>query len=153
MVEYDTTKFCKNVLNIATEDITGWKSYLHQIYADSSLKNPIVIAGRISQVEIDEFTKRKKKNNVSRVFPQQWFLAVIVVKTKNIFIRCAISALQQRLYLMWFGNVFITTITSDIFQVWVDFNKPFDKLYKTKRTELYSYLSESKRNRNHDLFK
>lgn len=85
--EYTATKFCQNELNLDTEAITDWKSYLRVVCTtDLLLKNPIAIGGPNLTTKIRELCLTKRGKNVGLVFPQPWVFNGYCHETKEYFI-------------------------------------------------------------------
>jgi transposase-like protein len=70
--EMTSIKFCLNELTISESAVIDWNMYMREVCADTLLRNPIVIGGPNTVVEIDESLFTRRKNNMGRLLPQQW---------------------------------------------------------------------------------
>lgn len=83
---YTSVNFCEKELEMASHTSTDWKNYLREVCADNLLKNPMKIGGEGFTVEIDESCFSRRKNNVGKVYPQQWVFGGVCRETKQTFL-------------------------------------------------------------------
>ena len=69
-------------LDVYKRQVVDWKSYMHEVYASSLFRNPIVMGGPEKTVEVDEFSAFLAGNSKSAVYV--WCLAVSAAKIKNV---------------------------------------------------------------------
>jgi transposase-like protein len=70
--ELTSIKFCESELDISKSTVIDWNMYLREVCADTLLRNPVVIGGPNTIVEIDESLFTRRKNHMGRQLPQQW---------------------------------------------------------------------------------
>jgi hypothetical protein len=64
-------KFCESELDISKCAVIDWNMYLREVCADTLIRNPIIIGGPNTTVEIDESLFTRRKNHMGRLLPQQ----------------------------------------------------------------------------------
>ena len=69
--ELTSIKFCENELDISKSAVIDWNMYMREVCADSLLRNPVIIGGPNTIVEIDESLFTRRKNHMGRQLPQQ----------------------------------------------------------------------------------
>ena len=65
--------------------VVDWNNYLREVCAADLLRNPIVIGGPNTTVEIDEILFCRCKNHQGRVLPQQWVFGGISREMRECF--------------------------------------------------------------------
>ena len=84
--EMSSIKFCERELGIGHTTVIEYNNYFREVCASTIIRNPIVIGGANTTVEIDESLFCRRKNNVGRLLREQWVFGGICRETGECFL-------------------------------------------------------------------